>query len=147
MDCHQILSGACNVGDKCFAIGSVEGINFTVSITHHSVDLFLGTKKFFINAHQICWLVASKDEMNKHSFLMLVFFSSLSFFLNRIANFFFVHILSSIFLFTSSNILQQFMQWILDTHTHQPQIMIIHEYFVWHYINRSDLETIIIGSI
>ncbi|XP_055296544.1 dmX-like protein 2 isoform X5 [Sitodiplosis mosellana] len=29
MDCHQILSGACNVGDKCFAIGSVEGINFT----------------------------------------------------------------------------------------------------------------------
>lgn len=31
MDCHQILSGACNVGDKCFAIGSVEGINFTVS--------------------------------------------------------------------------------------------------------------------
>lgn len=32
MDCHQILSGACNVGDKCFAIGSVEGINFTVSI-------------------------------------------------------------------------------------------------------------------
>lgn len=74
MDCHQILSGACNVGDKCFAIGSVEGINFTVSITHHSVDLFLGTKKFFINAHQICWLVASKDEMNKHSFLMLVFF-------------------------------------------------------------------------
>ncbi|KAG4080274.1 hypothetical protein HA402_010766 [Bradysia odoriphaga] len=29
MDCHQILSGACNAGDKCFAIGSVEGVPFT----------------------------------------------------------------------------------------------------------------------
>lgn len=31
MNCHQILSGACNVGDKAFAVGSVEGIPFTVS--------------------------------------------------------------------------------------------------------------------
>lgn len=30
MNCHQILSGACNAGDRCFAIGSVEGIPFTV---------------------------------------------------------------------------------------------------------------------
>ncbi|XP_037805529.1 dmX-like protein 2 [Lucilia sericata] len=29
MNCHQILSGACNAGDRCFAIGSVEGIPFT----------------------------------------------------------------------------------------------------------------------
>lgn len=29
MNCHQILSGACNVGDRCFAVGSVEGIPFT----------------------------------------------------------------------------------------------------------------------
>ncbi|KAI5722725.1 hypothetical protein M8J76_012674 [Diaphorina citri] len=29
MNCHQILSGACNVGDKAFAVGSVEGIPFT----------------------------------------------------------------------------------------------------------------------
>lgn len=29
MDCHQILSGACNAGDRCFAIGSVEGVPFT----------------------------------------------------------------------------------------------------------------------
>nr|XP_024216080.1 dmX-like protein 2 isoform X4 [Halyomorpha halys] len=29
MNCHQILSGACNAGDHCFAVGSVEGIPFT----------------------------------------------------------------------------------------------------------------------
>ncbi|KAL1117874.1 hypothetical protein AAG570_004187 [Ranatra chinensis] len=29
MNCHQILSGACNAGDRCFAVGSVEGIPFT----------------------------------------------------------------------------------------------------------------------
>ncbi|XP_051173147.1 dmX-like protein 2 isoform X2 [Leptopilina boulardi] len=29
MNCHQILSGACNAGDRCFAVGSVEGISFT----------------------------------------------------------------------------------------------------------------------
>lgn len=31
MNCHQILSGACNAGDRCYAVGSVEGISFTVS--------------------------------------------------------------------------------------------------------------------
>lgn len=30
MNCHQILSGACNAGDRCFAVGSVEGVSFTV---------------------------------------------------------------------------------------------------------------------
>lgn len=30
MNCHQILSGAANAGDRCFAVGSVEGISFTV---------------------------------------------------------------------------------------------------------------------
>ncbi|XP_042889042.1 dmX-like protein 2 isoform X6 [Penaeus japonicus] len=29
MKCHQILTGACNAGDRCFAVGSVEGIPFT----------------------------------------------------------------------------------------------------------------------
>ncbi|KAG5673298.1 hypothetical protein PVAND_003358 [Polypedilum vanderplanki] len=29
MNCHQILSGACNAGDRCFAVGSVEGVSFT----------------------------------------------------------------------------------------------------------------------
>ncbi|KAL7295893.1 hypothetical protein TKK_0010937 [Trichogramma kaykai] len=29
MNCHQILSGACNAGDRCCAVGSVEGISFT----------------------------------------------------------------------------------------------------------------------
>ncbi|XP_069965712.1 dmX-like protein 2 isoform X2 [Bactrocera oleae] len=29
MNCHQILSGACNAGDRCFATGSVEGVSFT----------------------------------------------------------------------------------------------------------------------
>lgn len=32
MNCHQVLSGACNSGDQCFAVGSVEGIPFTVSV-------------------------------------------------------------------------------------------------------------------
>lgn len=30
MNRHQVLSGACNSGDHCFAVGSVEGIPFTV---------------------------------------------------------------------------------------------------------------------
>ncbi|KAK6643958.1 hypothetical protein RUM43_000223 [Polyplax serrata] len=29
MNRHQVLSGACNSGDRCFAVGSVEGIPFT----------------------------------------------------------------------------------------------------------------------
>ncbi|XP_044575804.1 dmX-like protein 2 isoform X2 [Cotesia glomerata] len=29
MNRHQILSGACNAGDRCYAVGSVEGISFT----------------------------------------------------------------------------------------------------------------------
>ncbi|XP_069954424.1 dmX-like protein 2 isoform X5 [Cherax quadricarinatus] len=28
MKCHQILTGACNAGDRCFAVGSVEGVPF-----------------------------------------------------------------------------------------------------------------------
>jgi len=31
MKCHQILTGAANRGDRTFAVGSVEGIPFTVS--------------------------------------------------------------------------------------------------------------------
>ena len=26
MKCHQVLTGACNVGDKTFGVGSVEGV-------------------------------------------------------------------------------------------------------------------------
>ncbi|XP_055842018.1 dmX-like protein 2 isoform X1 [Episyrphus balteatus] len=29
MNRHQVLSGACNAGDRCYAVGSVEGIPFT----------------------------------------------------------------------------------------------------------------------
>lgn len=35
MNCHQILSGACNAGDRCFAVGSVEGIPFTVCLQNN----------------------------------------------------------------------------------------------------------------
>lgn len=31
MNRHQVLTGACNFGEKCYAVGSVEGIHFTVS--------------------------------------------------------------------------------------------------------------------
>lgn len=31
MNRHQVLTGACNFGEKCHAVGSVEGIHFTVS--------------------------------------------------------------------------------------------------------------------
>lgn len=41
MNKHQILSGACNSGDRCFAVGSVEGIPFTVS----SLSTYLIIKK------------------------------------------------------------------------------------------------------
>lgn len=30
MNRHQVLTGACNAGDQCYAVGSVEGIHFTV---------------------------------------------------------------------------------------------------------------------
>ena len=30
MKCHQVLTGACNVGDKSFSVGSVEGVSFIV---------------------------------------------------------------------------------------------------------------------
>ncbi len=29
MKCHQILTGACNPGDKTFAVGSVQGVRLT----------------------------------------------------------------------------------------------------------------------
>lgn len=41
MNCHQVLSGACNSGDQCFAVGSVEGIPFTVSITVKDFPLLI----------------------------------------------------------------------------------------------------------
>lgn len=41
MNCHQVLSGACNSGDQCFAVGSVEGIPFTVS---HTAEIQRGAK-------------------------------------------------------------------------------------------------------
>lgn len=28
MKLHQVLTGACNAGDRCFAVGSVEGVSF-----------------------------------------------------------------------------------------------------------------------
>lgn len=31
MNRHQVLTGAANAGDHCYAVGSVEGIHFTVS--------------------------------------------------------------------------------------------------------------------
>ena len=27
MKCHQVLTGACNVGDKAFSVGTVEGVS------------------------------------------------------------------------------------------------------------------------
>ena len=32
MNRHQVLTGAANPGDSCFAVGSVEGVHFTVRI-------------------------------------------------------------------------------------------------------------------
>ncbi|XP_064608806.1 dmX-like protein 2 isoform X2 [Liolophura sinensis] len=33
MNRHQVLTGACNYGDQCFAVGSVEGVHFTAYAT------------------------------------------------------------------------------------------------------------------
>lgn len=38
MNRHQVLTGACNYGDQCYAVGSVEGIHFTVG-SHESKQL------------------------------------------------------------------------------------------------------------
>jgi hypothetical protein len=35
MKCHQILTGACNPGDKTFAVGSVEGEVFAPKLSFH----------------------------------------------------------------------------------------------------------------
>ncbi|EDW66250.2 dmX-like protein 2 [Drosophila virilis] len=43
MNCHQILSGACNAGDRCFAIGSVEGIPFTAYAAGCNVVILAST--------------------------------------------------------------------------------------------------------
>ncbi len=32
MNRHQVITGASNSGDHCFAVGSVESVNFTVSV-------------------------------------------------------------------------------------------------------------------
>lgn len=54
MDCHQILSGACNAGDKCFAIGTVEGVPFTVSVVFDfSFHLDFLCSPFFIIFHYL----------------------------------------------------------------------------------------------
>lgn len=49
MDCHQILSGACNAGDRCFAVGSVEGVPFTVRIFFHFAKIYYRPKPSLIN--------------------------------------------------------------------------------------------------
>ena len=43
MNRHQVLTGAANSGDQCFASGSVEGVNFTVSMTPISRSMSLQT--------------------------------------------------------------------------------------------------------
>ena len=52
MKLHQVLTGACNAGDKCFAVGSVEGIGFVtyaagsnivvLSVTFERVQIIAG---------------------------------------------------------------------------------------------------------
>ena len=32
MNRHQVLTGAANAGDHCYAVGSVEGVHFTVGL-------------------------------------------------------------------------------------------------------------------
>lgn len=49
MDCHQILSGACNAGDRCFAVGSVEGVPFTVRI-NFAMQKFTISKNFNLSS-------------------------------------------------------------------------------------------------
>ena len=41
MNRHQVLTGACNFGDKCHAVGSVEGIHFTASLVIISYPQYL----------------------------------------------------------------------------------------------------------
>jgi len=32
MNRHQVLTGAANSGDRCFAVGNINGVHFTVRI-------------------------------------------------------------------------------------------------------------------
>ena len=41
MNRHQVLTGACNPGDQCYAVGSVEGIHFTVKICKHQEEILI----------------------------------------------------------------------------------------------------------
>ena len=84
MNCHQILSGACNAGDKSFAVGSVEGIPFTVRFDIHLRQatffsfLILAMLLFYYNKQRIINL---KKEMKKYNrnliltFHLEIFFS------------------------------------------------------------------------
>lgn len=59
MNLHQIVSGACNAGDKCFAVGSVEGVPFTVigkikRNLYHLTELFctlIGLRSWLQHSH------------------------------------------------------------------------------------------------
>jgi hypothetical protein len=42
MNRHQVLTGAANAGDQCYAVGSVEGVHFTVSSINCN-NIFLRT--------------------------------------------------------------------------------------------------------
>ncbi|XP_018327674.1 dmX-like protein 2 isoform X2 [Agrilus planipennis] len=43
MNLHQIVSGACNAGDKCFAVGSVEGVPFTAYAAGSNIVILAST--------------------------------------------------------------------------------------------------------
>jgi hypothetical protein len=55
MNCHQILSGACNAGDRCFAVGSVEGIPFTVCVQnniYYFIYLYINMYLYTVNVRR-----------------------------------------------------------------------------------------------
>lgn len=49
MNRHQVLTGACNFGEKCYAVGSVEGIHFTVSGRKSIYQMIRWQERKFIN--------------------------------------------------------------------------------------------------
>jgi hypothetical protein len=56
MNCHQILSGACNAGDRCFAVGSVEGVSFTVRkfvVVNEFSSFFLKFSSYFARENDV----------------------------------------------------------------------------------------------
>lgn len=74
MNRHQVLTGAANSGDHCFAVGSVEGVHFTVSQAPPPFTLVQSSDEpvRVSRLHQYFWFCADLDKDRIYGYILSI---------------------------------------------------------------------------